>query len=163
VSNTVEPAFSGHTVPGRYAARSSDVTASRVLGGEQSNTSIVCGVADLGPVIVKVFRTLSPGANPDVVLQPALAAAGCEHVPTTLGWVSGQWADGQEEGHLAFAQEFLAGTQDAWRVALHRRGRRLGLRRGAARWARPRHRSTAPSPRCWAARRRAPSRPPRSW
>jgi hypothetical protein len=68
VSNTVEPAFSGHTVPGRYAARSSDVTASRVLGGEQSNTSIVCGVADLGPVIVKVFRTLSPGANPDVVL-----------------------------------------------------------------------------------------------
>lgn len=117
VSNTVEPAFSGHTVPGGYAARSSDVTASRVLGGEQSNTSIVCGVADLGPVIVKVFRTLSPGANPDVVLQPALAAAGCEHVPTTLGWVSGQWADGQEEGHLAFAQEFLAGTQDAWRVA----------------------------------------------
>ena len=117
VSNTVEPAFSGQTVPGGYAAPSGEITASRVLGGEQSNTSIVCGVADLGPVIVKVFRTLSPGANPDVVLQPALAAAGCEHVPTTLGWVSGQWADGQEEGHLAFAQEFLAGTQDAWRVA----------------------------------------------
>ena len=118
LSNTVEPAFRGHTVPRGYAApHTGEVTASRVLGGEQSNTSIVCEVADLGPVIIKVFRTLSPGANPDVVLQPALVAAGCDHVPTTLGWVSGQWEDGLEDGHLAFAQEFLAGTQDAWRVA----------------------------------------------
>ena len=118
-SNTLEPAFTGHTVTAPYAAptRPGDVTASRVLGGEQSNTSIVVGVSGTGPVIIKLFRTLAPGPNPDIVLQPALAAAGCTHVPRTLGWVSGRWDDDLDDGHLAFAQEFLSGTQDAWRVA----------------------------------------------
>jgi predicted trehalose synthase len=40
-----------------------------------------------------------------------------------VGYVEGSWADpgrpdGMATGHLAFAQEFLPGVQDAWRVAL---------------------------------------------
>ncbi|KGN39279.1 maltokinase N-terminal cap-like domain-containing protein [Knoellia subterranea] len=120
------------------------VRGSSVLKGEQSNTSIVldCVSADGSalPVIVKVFRMLSAGENPDVVLQSALRAAGSERVPAVVGSVAGQWpepdpaatADGETNadggrtayGHFVFAQEFLPGVEDAWRVAL--RAVRLG-------------------------------------
>jgi len=107
------------------------VVSSRVLSGEQSNTSIIAiAVDDEGferPVITKVFRALADGENPDVVLQGALAAAGCTRVPASLGAVQGTWpaAIGEklEHGHLAFAQEFLPGAQDAWREALVAAGR----------------------------------------
>jgi 1,4-alpha-glucan branching enzyme len=80
-----------------------------------------------GPgVIVKVFRTLAAGDNPDVVVQAALAEVGCERVPAPVGWLAGTWpppgaavAAGEPvHGHLAVAAEFLAGAQDAWREAL---------------------------------------------
>jgi predicted trehalose synthase len=98
-----------------------------VLRGEQSNTSIVCQVVDANgdaakPVIVKVFRSLHPGENPDVVVQSALTEAGSTQVPHTVGSVAGEWADpvsGERvRGHLMFAQRFLPGVEDAWRVAL---------------------------------------------
>lgn len=127
---------------------------SRVLVGEQSNTSIIVTAADdegrSTPVIVKVFRQLAAGENPDVVLQSALRESGCERVPAVVGAVAGSWplseggtgangghSDGNgnsgtdvsnsgtedstdltAHGHLAFAQEFIPGTEDAWRVAL---------------------------------------------
>lgn len=109
------------------------VMGSRVLSGEQSNTSIIVEATDetgsACPIIVKVFRTLASGENPDVVLQSALRAAGCEQVPAVVGAVHGSWpaeppaAPPDESaptahGHLCFAQEFIPGTEDAWRVAL---------------------------------------------
>ncbi len=90
----------------------------RVLAGEQSNTSVI--VEGSPPVIVKLFRALHAGANPDVVVQSALAAAGSARVPAPCGWVEGSWPgpDGSAvSGHLAFASEFLVGTRDAWREA----------------------------------------------
>ena len=100
------------------------VRRSAVLVGEQSNTSIIVETGETGfsaPVIIKVFRVLQPGENPDVAVQSALAEAGSTLVPQPVGWVSGTWpqADGSSaRGHLAFAQEFLPGVQDAWRTAL---------------------------------------------
>ena len=105
------------------------VRTSRVLSGEQSNTSVILD-GDLpdghqAPLIVKVFRMLSPGDNPDVVLQGALVDAGSRRVPAVVGAVTGRWphpgpdGDVTASGHLAFAQEFLPGVEDAWRVALH--------------------------------------------
>ena len=102
------------------------ILAARVLTGEQSNTSIIYRVTTPdGPlrVICKVFRALHDGDNPDVVLQSALAAAGSASVPHSIGCVVGEWNDigqpgGRARGHLAFAQEFLAGAEDAWRFAL---------------------------------------------
>ena len=110
----------GHRQPG---APLMTVTDAAVLSGEQSNTSIICSVENGAPVIIKVFRTLHHGDNPDVTLQSAIAAAGSRLVPTSVGYLSGEWrdsgrADGVARGHLAFAQEFLPGVQDAWRVAL---------------------------------------------
>jgi maltokinase len=126
----------GHRQPG---ARPVTVTTSAVLTGEQSNTSIICRIADGSPVILKVFRALHAGDNPDVVLQSAISAAGSALVPISVGFVSGQWPDsaggGTAHGHLAFAQEFLDGAEDAWRSALRaattgedfsQRARRLG-------------------------------------
>jgi maltokinase len=104
------------------------VLASHVLSGEQSNTSVVLDLVDsLGvasePLICKLFRVLHHGQNPDVVVQSALAGAGSTHVPRSVGYVCGHWPDagapdGVARGHLAFAQEFLPGVEDAWRVAL---------------------------------------------
>jgi maltokinase len=131
----------GHRQPG---ARPVNVATSAVLTGEQSNTSIICRITDGSPVILKVFRALHAGDNPDVVLQSAISAAGSALVPVSVGFVSGQWPDGASDGssegggaqgHLAFAQEFLDGAEDAWRSALRAatagedfslRARRLG-------------------------------------
>ena len=126
VSDADEPAVRG--VPQGSWGTEVHVRASRVLSGEQSNTSVILD-GDLPdghhtPLIVKVFRMLSPGENPDVVLQGALVDAGSSRVPSVVGAVAGAWphpgVDGDQpaHGHLAFCQEFLPGVEDAWRVAL---------------------------------------------
>jgi maltokinase len=93
----------------------------RVLGGEQSNTSIVVAADGPDPVIVKVFRVLAGGDNPDVVVQTVLAAAGSTRVAGPAGWIEGWWpvsgGKAPEHGHLAYACEFLPGSRDAWREA----------------------------------------------
>jgi len=113
-------------IEGRNLVDAGDLRTSHVLRGEQSNTSIICDVEN-GPtrqVIVKVFRVLHHGDNPDVMTQAAISSGGSSRVPTSFGSISGTWPDaGREDGtaagHLAFAQEFLPGLEDAWRVALH--------------------------------------------
>ncbi|HEU4426707.1 MAG TPA: hypothetical protein VFR67_29590 [Pilimelia sp.] len=94
---------------------------SRVLQGEQSNTSIILDTDGGDAVIVKLFRVLRPGENPDVAVTVALAAGGCDRVPRPLGWVEGGWPDPAGDtvlrGHLAYACEFLTGSEDGWRVA----------------------------------------------
>ena len=122
--------------PGPAWSRSVSVQDSKVLSGEQSNTSVILQCVDdqgeVVPVIAKVFRMLSAGENPDVVLQSALVEHGSSRVPAVVGSVAGQWPEpgptGEAEvaddgertayGHFVFAQEFLPGVEDAWRVAL---------------------------------------------
>ena len=103
--------------------RDAEFTGSAVLSGEQSNTSIIFELDGVAAVICKVFRTLHNGDNPDVTLQAALSDAGSTAVPHFVGQMRGEWADvgqpsGRAAGHLAFAQEFLAGADDGWKVAL---------------------------------------------
>jgi len=116
----------GHRHP---TASHSSFAHSQVLRGEQSNTSIIFDTVDASgepslPIICKVFRTLHHGENPDIIVQSALAEAGCTLVPPSVGFVSGTWrAEASPDspvdgGHLAFAQRFLPGVRDAWRVAL---------------------------------------------
>ncbi len=92
----------------------------RILDVEQSNTSVVLG----GGVLVKFFRLLSPGINPDIEVHAGLAEAGCADVGELLGWVNGGWTDpasGQTVfGHLAMIQEFFPGSIDGWDLARQR-------------------------------------------
>ncbi|WP_375388111.1 aminoglycoside phosphotransferase [uncultured Amnibacterium sp.] len=110
-----------------WAGPAPRVRTATVLSGEQSNTSIIveAETADGGSagLMVKVFRALHDGENPDVVLQSAISAAGSTRVPATYAALVGTWPDdrvagGVARGHLAVVQEFLPGTRDAWRVAL---------------------------------------------
>ncbi len=115
----------GHTAPGTAPM---EIVSTRVLAGEQSNTSVIYETVTLGgepsaPIICKLFRTLHHGENPDVSLLSALTGAGSTVVPRSIGHITGQWRDSGEpsgfaHGHLGFAQEFLPGVEDAWRVAL---------------------------------------------
>jgi len=83
----------------------------RVMTAEQSNTSIVYGE----DVILKLFRRLQPGANPDIEVTKALADAGCPHVARPLAWIDGI-VDG-ETTTLALAQPFLKNCADGWSMA----------------------------------------------
>lgn len=101
----------------------SRVTGSRVLTGEQSNTSIVFDEDGQPTIILKLFRTLHHGENPDVTVQRVLSAEGSPYVPRFFGSVDAEWPDvgresGRAHGTLGFAQEFLPGVRDGWTVAL---------------------------------------------
>ncbi|MGO1165829.1 MAG: maltokinase N-terminal cap-like domain-containing protein [Janibacter sp.] len=139
ISDTVDPDVVGAPHPAwRNDTRPA---ASRVITAEQSNTSVVITpVEGTGsPVILKVFRTLAAGENPDITLQGALAASHSPFVPASVGHVAGAWhradGEGRDYGQLAFAQEYVEDTTDAWRVSLQqaatgtpfvRRARELG-------------------------------------
>lgn len=95
---------------------------SLVLTGEQSNTSLAFG----DQALLKVFRRLAPGTNPDIDVHVALARTDCPYVAPLLGWVEGAWRDprpGATEadllhGSLAMLQRFLVTATDGWRLAL---------------------------------------------
>lgn len=80
----------------------------RPVGAEQSNTSIVYD----DRLILKLFRRLSAGPNPDVEVTAALAASGFTHVALPLV----RWQRGGRD--LAFGQQYLAGGTDGWALAL---------------------------------------------
>ncbi|MDY5404342.1 MAG: phosphotransferase [Trueperella sp.] len=106
--------------PIRPAAR---VASAAKLTSEQSNTSIVYRFAEpeeagSAGIILKVFRVLSDGANPDVELLSALDASGSRAVPRQYGSVRGTWGtpSGPAGTDMLVAQEFLVGATDAWQV-----------------------------------------------
>ncbi|MEW6475115.1 MAG: phosphotransferase [Actinomycetota bacterium] len=87
-----------------------DLAAERVrpLGAEQSNTSLVYD----DHMILKVFRRLTEGHNPEVEVIETLARVGFTAVPEPLA----SWR--KDDVDLAFLQRFLAGATDGWNMAL---------------------------------------------
>ncbi|MFE3327442.1 maltokinase [Streptomyces sp. NPDC059176] len=84
---------------------------SRVLDAEQSNSSLVYGDA----YILKIFRRVYPGVNPDLELPLALAGAGCARVPAPVAWFE---SETPESCTLGVLQPYLRGSQDGWQLAL---------------------------------------------
>ncbi len=82
-----------------------------VIGAEQSNTSIVYG----SDSILKVFRRLEPGPNPDAEIHRALHAAGSTHIATPLGIIEGP-VDGIDTT-LGLLTSFFAGSAEGWTMA----------------------------------------------
>jgi maltokinase len=105
--------------PGDASPPRADLSGMRVLSGEQSNTSIVLPALD-PPAILKVFRGVSTGPNPDVEVPLALSEAGWGGVPRPLGWLTGSWpgpGTGAGTGHLGVLSELVVGAQDGFELA----------------------------------------------
>ncbi|MER8036794.1 maltokinase [Streptomyces hydrogenans] len=100
----------GRTGPLRFHATRAlpGALAPRVLDAEQSNSSLVFGDA----YILKIFRRVSPGANPDLELPLALGQAGCARVPAPVAWFESGAAT------LGVLQPYLRDSRDGWRLAL---------------------------------------------
>jgi maltokinase len=90
--------------------------APRVFTAEQSNTSVVYGDA----YILKLFRRVSPGANPDLELSLALARAGSRRVAEPVAWFESLHGgpDTDEPTTLGVLQRYLPGSTDGWALAL---------------------------------------------
>jgi len=86
--------------------------AGRALSAEQSNTSVVLAEQ----LLLKVFRRVAPGLNPDLELHRALASAGCVCIAPVRAWLEGSVRG--ETTTLAMAQDFAANSADGWRMAL---------------------------------------------
>jgi maltose alpha-D-glucosyltransferase/alpha-amylase len=87
----------------------------RLAGVEQSNTSIIVGDV----AIIKLFRRLVPGVNPDVELTRFLTAtAGFAHTPEFLGEL--RFEDEHGTTIAGMTQRYVPGATDLWAHALAR-------------------------------------------
>ncbi len=77
-----------------------------LLGAEQSNTSVIAGDA-----LVKFYRRLSAGVNPDIEVQEALTLAGSDEISPLLGWIRSGDFD------LAMVGLFQRSATDGWDTA----------------------------------------------
>jgi maltokinase len=82
-----------------------------VLTGEQSNTSLIFG----DQAILKVYRRIELGLNPDIEVHSALGELGARHVARLIGAVSVD-VDGQTVS-LAMMQEFMSTGTDGWELS----------------------------------------------
>ncbi len=84
----------------------------RPVGVEQSNSSVV--FAD--ELILKVYRRIEPGPNPELELLRFLTEHGFENIARLAGWYdhTGRLVDAT----LGLMQEFLPGGADGWELAL---------------------------------------------
>jgi maltokinase len=88
----------------------------RPIGVEQSNSSIVYGDA----LILKAFRRVEPGVNPELELLGFLSERGFPNIAPLAGWYEyeGRFIDAT----LGILQEYLAGARDGWELALEQIG-----------------------------------------
>jgi maltokinase len=82
-----------------------------VISAEQSNTSIVYGDS----VILKVYRRIEPGLNPDLEVHRALHMAGSKHIADPVGELVGS-VDGIDTT-LGMATRFFANSAEGWAMA----------------------------------------------
>jgi trehalose synthase-fused probable maltokinase len=92
-------------------------TSIRVVSAEQSNSSLVLDE----DVILKIFRRVEPGENPDLELIRLLTNEGFEHVPPHVGEILYEGElDGVEVSiDLGIAQRFISDAREGWAEVLH--------------------------------------------
>lgn len=86
----------------------------RPVGVEQSNSSVI--VDDRW--ILKVFRRVQPGTNPELEVLRFLAEHGASNVPRLAGWYEVQ--DGPVDGTLGVLQALVPDAVDGWAWVLDR-------------------------------------------
>nr|MBA2699754.1 aminoglycoside phosphotransferase [Nocardioidaceae bacterium] len=84
---------------------------SLVMPVEQSNTSLVYGDA----YVLKLFRRLAPGTNPELEVTRVLSELGSRHVVPPLAWLESRLAG--EPVTLGLLQPYLRSASDGWAMA----------------------------------------------
>jgi predicted trehalose synthase len=84
----------------------------RPMGVEQSNSSVVFG----DRAVLKAFRRLEPGVNPELELLRFLSSRAFPSIAPLLGWY--EYQGRLMDATLAILQEFLADGRDGWELAL---------------------------------------------
>jgi maltose alpha-D-glucosyltransferase/alpha-amylase len=79
------------------------------IRAEQSNSSITFG----DKLILKLFRRVEPGVNPDLEVGRYLTEQGFEHTPSVAGWLDYRRPNG-ETATLGILHGFVANEGDAW-------------------------------------------------
>jgi maltokinase len=113
-TNTKLPAGDGIVEFGAvegFAGIGHELREARPVGAEQSNTSIVFDEE----LILKVFRRLEAGINPELELLRFLTEHGFENIARLAGWYA--YTGRQMDATLGILQDFVEG-EDGWDRAL---------------------------------------------
>jgi maltokinase len=84
----------------------------RPMGAEQSNSSLVIDSA----LVMKAFRRLEPGDNPELEMLRFLTARGFPHVAALGGWYEVE--SDVMDATLGVVQRFVEGGRDGWELTL---------------------------------------------
>ncbi|CAB4958059.1 unannotated protein [freshwater metagenome] len=84
----------------------------RPMGAEQSNSSVVIDDA----LVMKAFRRLEPGENPELEMTRFLSARGFPHIAELGGWY--QYGGEIMEATFGVVQRFVEGGRDGWELVL---------------------------------------------
>ncbi len=95
---------------------------SLLMSAEQSNSSLVYG----DDALLKVFRKVAAGRNPDIEIHEALTHAGVDKIARLYGWITASLdvddtgtGDGSDQADLGMLQQFLRTATDGWTMALN--------------------------------------------
>jgi maltokinase len=95
-----------------FAALGKELTSARVITAEQSNTSIVFD----DEVILKVFRRLEAGVNPELELLRFLTERGFPNIAQLGGWYA--YLGKPMDATLGVLQQYVPNGLDGWELAL---------------------------------------------
>jgi maltokinase len=99
-----------------FAGLGRELLDARPVGGEQSNTSLVFD----DELILKVFRRLEPGINPELEMLRFLTEHGFANIAALGGWYA--YSGGPLRATLGILQAFVRNGQDGWELALEEIG-----------------------------------------
>ena len=95
-----------------FAGRGPELRQARQISAEQSNTSVVFDEE----LILKVFRRLEAGINPELELLRFLTERDFENIAQLAGWYA--YAGRPMDATLGILQRFIPEGQDGWELAL---------------------------------------------
>jgi trehalose synthase-fused probable maltokinase len=95
-----------------FAGLGRELQEAHLVGAEQSNTSLVFD----DELILKVFRRLEPGVNPELEMLRFLTEHSFDHIAALGGWYA--YSGGPLSATLGILQEFVSEGEDGWELAL---------------------------------------------